>query len=132
MMRFFFMLPGGDRAVEEKTLEPIDWDNQPLGKMPDAHLARMLSVQQSTVSEQRRKRGIAPFVVGTTLRVKKPSPLGHREPGEGKHQLGPGAAEGEELQDGGQADAIGAAARCQDEQTSCGTEEPPIIHPGGG
>lgn len=36
----------------------INWDDQPLGKMPDARLARKLGVGQTTVCEARKRRGI--------------------------------------------------------------------------
>lgn len=38
----------------------IDWDDQPLGEIPDAELARRLDVSQPTVFEARERRGIAP------------------------------------------------------------------------
>lgn len=36
----------------------IDWDTQPLGRVKDAAIAAELGVSDSTVREQRRKRGI--------------------------------------------------------------------------
>lgn len=36
----------------------IDWDSQPLGEFPDAHLAKTLNVAPISVLRARRKRGI--------------------------------------------------------------------------
>lgn len=41
----------------------IIWDSQPLGKMNDYALAKILGVQQSTVRRQRVKRSIKPFFI---------------------------------------------------------------------
>lgn len=43
---------------------PIDWDAQPLGVETDAELARRLDCATSTVTEARRRRGIAPADAG--------------------------------------------------------------------
>jgi len=36
----------------------VDWDEQPLGEVPDVEIARRLGVHYSSVQAQRRKRGI--------------------------------------------------------------------------
>jgi Mn-dependent DtxR family transcriptional regulator len=36
----------------------VDWDNQPLGDVTDAEIARRLGVDPSTVGKARRSRGI--------------------------------------------------------------------------
>ena len=40
----------------------IDWDNQPIGQMPDYALAKRLRVCLATVQYQRQKRGLPPYV----------------------------------------------------------------------
>lgn len=40
----------------------IDWDNQPLGKIPDKQIAEELGVTESAVSYARKKRDIPKFV----------------------------------------------------------------------
>lgn len=40
----------------------VNWDDQPLGRVPDRELARSLGVTQQTVTGVRRRRGIKPFI----------------------------------------------------------------------
>lgn len=50
------------RLVERNTLrrpKGIDWDRQPLGKVPDRELAAELGVTPWAVAQQREKRGLA-------------------------------------------------------------------------
>lgn len=42
----------------------IDWDKEPLGKMPDAFLAGLLGVTEGAVGHARRKRNIKPYALG--------------------------------------------------------------------
>jgi hypothetical protein len=44
-------------------IKGINWDEQPLGKVPDNKLAKLLGVDSSGVSAARRRRGIKPFCV---------------------------------------------------------------------
>lgn len=43
----------------------VKWDLQPLGLVPDGYLARTLGVNQTTVTYQRRARGIPALPAGT-------------------------------------------------------------------
>lgn len=43
----------------------IDWDAQPLGKIPDVELAKRLGVSLASVWSARKKRGIAKFEVSS-------------------------------------------------------------------
>ena len=51
----------------------IDWDKQPLGKMPDTELGIRLGVSQSAVCKQRQRRLIPPYGKGVDWRKQ---PLG--------------------------------------------------------
>jgi hypothetical protein len=49
---------GHDGVVRDTSHKNIDWDNEPLGRMPDRMLARRHKVSPSTVSMARSRRGI--------------------------------------------------------------------------
>lgn len=48
-------------AGEKPTDGMINWDSQPLGKMPDAKLGSMLGVSNTAVRKARHKRGIPSY-----------------------------------------------------------------------
>lgn len=47
--------------VRVRVIPAINWDEQPLGKIPDTWIARKLGVSEVAVGKQRRKRGIKPY-----------------------------------------------------------------------
>lgn len=49
------------RAKRRRRPVGIDWDAQPLGRVPDVDLARQLGVSANSVGGARRRRGIPPF-----------------------------------------------------------------------
>jgi hypothetical protein len=51
----------GVAATRKTGKKGTDWDEQPLGQMPDAELARRLGVDHTTVTGARRRRGIKAY-----------------------------------------------------------------------
>jgi hypothetical protein len=72
--------------------KPRNWDEQPLGQMPDYVLAEKLGVNESTVFVQRKRRGIpAASRVGTHEKVDwSAQPLGQMSDAELARALGVG------------------------------------------
>jgi transposase-like protein len=48
------------RNFDNRAARGIDWDEQPLGKIPDVQLARSLGVHPTTVQNARKRRGLKP------------------------------------------------------------------------
>ena len=52
---------GVGRGIREKGASMIDWDNQPLGELPDRQIAKRLGCCRQAVSSARARRGIPAY-----------------------------------------------------------------------
>lgn len=68
--------------MKRKRTEPIDWNQQPLGRVSDAEIARTNDVAVSEVRKERIRRGIAAYVES-----RGKGPAGKQIPPEEVHRL---------------------------------------------